>query len=73
MEKKKFLIIGAGIAVLVIIALIVLLFPQKGLVNVITDKSEYQLGGILKIKIENNSRKTVCFSSCYPYLFEKKT
>jgi len=72
MKKKKFLIIGAGITVLVIIVLIALLFPEEGLVNVITDKNEYELGGILKIKIENNSRKTICFSSCYPYLFERK-
>ncbi len=72
MKKKKFLIIGTGIAALVIIILIALLFPQKGLVNVITDKNEYKLGDILKVKIENNLRKTICFSSCYPYYLEKK-
>ena len=72
MKKKKFLIIGTGIAVLVIIILIALLFPQEGLVNIVTDKNEYALGDILKIKIENNSGKTICFSSCYPYFFERK-
>lgn len=72
MEKKKFLIIGTGIALLAIIVLIALLFPQEGLVNVITDKNEYKLGDILKIKVENNLNKNVCFSSCYPYVFERK-
>ena len=72
MEKKKFLIIGVGITILVIIILIALLLPQKGSVNIITDKTEYKLGDILKVKIENNSGKTICFSSCYPYIFERK-
>ncbi len=72
MEKKKFLIIGIGTVVLVIIVLIALLFQQEGLVNIITDKNEYKLGDVLKVKIENNSGKAICFSSCYPYFFERK-
>ena len=72
MEKKKFLIIGAGITILAVIILIALLFPQDGSINIITDKNEYKLGDILKVKIENNSRKSICFSSCYPYIFERK-
>lgn len=72
MEKKKFLIIGTGITILVIIILIALLLPRKGLVNIITDKNEYALGAILRVKVENNSRESICFSSCYPYIFERK-
>lgn len=45
--------------------------PEK--VEIFTDKTEYQLGGSLRLKIKNNSKDTLCFSSCYPYLLEKKT
>ena len=37
-----------------------------------TDKTEYQPGENLKIKIKNNFKEQICFSSCYPYLLEKK-
>ena len=41
-------------------------------VSIKTDKTEYQKGNILKLAISNNLRKNVCFSSCYPYLLERK-
>lgn len=37
-----------------------------------TDKTEYQQGEVLKVTIKNNLIKNICFSSCYPYLLEKK-
>ena len=45
---------------------------QKGGISIITDKAEYESGGILKVKIKNNFPKQICFSSCYPYLLESK-
>jgi len=45
---------------------------QKGEISIITDKAEYESGGILKVKIKNNFPKQICFSSCYPYLLESK-
>ena len=45
---------------------------QKGGLSIITDKTEYEAGGILKVKIKNNFSKQICFSSCYPYLLESK-
>ena len=74
MEKKNFLIIGAGLIALAAIILVAFLVPPKvpeG-VNVITEKTEYKIGDIIKVKIENNLKKTICFSSCYPYYLEKK-
>jgi hypothetical protein len=40
--------------------------------TVSTDKTEYDPGSVLKVVIQNNSRKNICFSSCYPYYLEKK-
>ena len=38
-----------------------------------TDNSEYTAGQNLKVKIKNNfEEEKICFSSCYPYYFEKK-
>lgn len=74
MKKKEFLIIGAGLVALAIIIIIGILVPKKvpGEVKVITDKKEYKMGDALKIKIENNLREKICFSSCFPYYWEKK-
>jgi len=45
---------------------------QKGGISIVTDKTEYEAGGNLKVKIKNNFGKQICFSSCYPYLLESK-
>jgi hypothetical protein len=37
-----------------------------------TERSKYLSGENLKLKIENNSGETLCFSSCYPYFLQKK-
>jgi hypothetical protein len=47
-------------------------FSQGGQITINTDKLEYEKEGVLKLAITNNSGKEVCFSSCYPYLLEKK-
>jgi hypothetical protein len=41
-------------------------------VTISTDKSEYSPGDSLKVKIDNQMDKKVCFSSCYPYYIQKK-
>ncbi len=45
---------------------------EKGWVSVVTDKTEYEAGGNLRVKIKNNFPRQICFSSCYPYLLENK-
>ena len=45
---------------------------QKRDLSIVTDKTEYESGGILKVKIKNNFGENICFSSCYPYLLENK-
>jgi len=72
-NKKDFLIIIAGIIILIIIVILSFLVPREaGSISVITDNDIYSAGDNLKIKIENNSGNKICFSSCYPYYFEKK-
>lgn len=73
--KKRLSKIG-GIAILVVIVLIIALYssqrsrPEE--VNITTEKTEYKIGEALKLKVENNLREDICFSSCYPYYFEKR-
>lgn len=75
MKKEGIFKIVGGIAVLIIIVFlgIYIYQPDKaGEVNIETEKKEYQIGEALKVKIGNNFRENICFSSCYPYYFEKK-
>lgn len=41
-------------------------------ISILTYQKDYPEGENPKIKIKNNSTKTVCFSSCYPYYLESK-
>jgi len=74
MNKKDILIILAGLVLLGIIILAAFLIPPNVSeeVNIITDAEEYRVGDVLKVKIENNLRENICFSSCYPYNIEKE-
>ena len=45
---------------------------QKAEVSIVTDKTEYEKGKTLRVKIKNNLWEHICFSSCYPYYLEKK-
>lgn len=47
-------------------------YSTKGNVLIQTDKTEYQSGDNLKVKIKNNLWQTISFSSCYPYYLERK-
>ncbi len=74
MTKKDILIILAGLIVLASITLLAFLIPSNvpEEVNIITNAGEYKAGDVLKVKIENNLKESICFSSCYPYNIEKK-
>ena len=73
MTKKDVLIILIGVAILVIIILLSIFIPRNvESVNILTDNENYDIGDILKVKIENNTENNICFSACYPYYFEKK-
>lgn len=74
MNKKDFLIVGAGIILLAVITLLAVLIPPEvpKEMNAITEKTEYKMGDTIKVKIENNLKKNICFSSCYPYYLERK-
>jgi len=73
MTKKDFLIITLGLIVLIIVIIAYILVPKSAKsVKVVTDGIDYVIGSKLKVKIENNLEEEICFSSCYPYYFEKK-
>jgi len=41
-------------------------------IKALTEKKRYSANEELKVKVENNSEKKVCFSSCYPFLIQTK-
>ncbi|HDZ54346.1 MAG TPA: hypothetical protein ENI19_01555 [Candidatus Nealsonbacteria bacterium] len=71
---KKILVFIVLIVVLLI--LIIGWFGWKGYkikeegATITTHKAEYLQGENPKIKITNDSREEICFSSCYPYYLE---
>lgn len=75
-KGKLFLKIAGGIIILAIIIIVGFYSSQREdkaeEVNVITEKTEYQVGESLKVKIENNLKAGICLSSCYPYYLEKR-
>lgn len=74
MNKSDFLIIIAGLIILSIIITLSFIVPRNtetGSVKINTDNGDYSIGDKLRIKIENNLEEKICFSSCYPYYFEK--
>lgn len=71
-RPTKILIWVLAIVILIGILLFWRNYQAVGSVSIQTDKSEYQGGDILKVKIKNNFRKSISFSSCYPYYLERK-
>lgn len=73
MKNNKILI---GLVVLIILTISFLVWQffivKAPKVLLLTDKTEYEQDGTLKIAIKNDSGENICFSSCYPYYFEKK-
>ncbi|MBU2634933.1 hypothetical protein KJ841_00455 [Patescibacteria group bacterium] len=74
MNKKDILIISAGLIALGLIILAAFLIPPgvPEEVHITTNIEEYTVGDVLKVKIENNLKENICFSSCYPYTIEKR-
>ncbi|KPJ56936.1 hypothetical protein AMJ49_03420 [Parcubacteria bacterium DG_74_2] len=66
------------IGILVIIFILVVgwyfleFFQNSGKVLINTDRQEYEIKESLRIKIKNDFRRNICFSSCYPYYLENK-
>ncbi|MDP2909771.1 MAG: hypothetical protein Q8N69_01725 [bacterium] len=78
--RKEILFITGGILVLTALAVyfyIGYFFQIKTSIGhdvvVVTDRSEYKPGELLKIKVENKKDSKICFSSCYPYYIQKKS
>jgi hypothetical protein len=74
-KKRKILFSILGILVLVFGYFLVsdqLRTKKKGEITVITDKTEYEKTESIIVKIKNSLSKDVCFSSCYPFFFERK-
>jgi len=71
METKK-IIIFIIIIIILGIALLLVMREVKGNILVITDKNEYSLQDHIRVQIQNKSGRNACFSSCYPYLIERK-
>lgn len=70
MKNNKIL---AVLILLIISFLVWQFFIKKAFkVLILTDKTQYEQDGTLKIAIKNDSRENICFSSCYPYFLEKK-
>jgi len=76
MGAKKYLIIFCVIILLTLFLIVWMAWKgyriQKGEILITTDKTEYESGETLKVKIQNKFREQICFSSCYPYLLESK-
>lgn len=61
---------------IIIITAIIALFAFsfiffKNSISVSLEKAEYRISEEGKVVISNNSGKKICFSSCYPFYFEK--
>lgn len=64
-----------NLTILLIVCIILgvgLILAKSQKIEIITDKTRYENGGSLRVKIRNLSLRNVCFSSCYPYNLEKK-
>ena len=71
--KNKTLIVSSLLVAAILSLLWQRYFDAEALkLSISTDKTEYNSGSALKVTIQNNSKKDVCFSSCYPYYLERK-
>lgn len=73
-NEKKLSFVLIIFTVLIFASLAFIVLRREGLANmqISTDGVEYENGGVSKLKIKNISQKTICFSSCYPYLLQRK-
>ncbi len=64
----------AGVIIfLLTVAVFTFIFVLGGESSVTIEAEEYKAGDEMKITVKNNYLASeICFSSCYPYLFQKK-
>ncbi len=70
--SKDILVLSFLLVFLTVILIFYYKLSNKKEIQIITDKNEYLAGEPLKIKIKNQTKKEICFSSCYPYYLERK-
>ncbi len=70
--SKDILILSFLLVFLTIVLISYYKLSNEKKIQIITDKNKYSTGELLKVKIKNQSNKEICFSSCYPYYFERK-
>lgn len=73
MKNKKLLLIIIITAIIVLFASSFIYFELLGVTTKIAlDKAEYRANEDGKVKITNGFSGKICFSSCYPFYFEKE-
>lgn len=70
------MIIKILIPILVVGALAAFLFfallQKNGTAQAFVDRDNYQVGESLEVAVTNDFDRKMCFSSCYPYLMERR-
>ncbi len=69
MKKQTWILI---IILVVIFGALLLWYSSQAGVKVILRKTEYIKNEKLQVQIENYLSSSICFSSCYPYLLQRK-
>ena len=73
MTKSIKILVIAIVIIIIFVFIVVYLFDTFRKPEVITDKTEYNLEDVLKVKIKNNfTKNNICFSSCHPYYIERQ-
>ncbi len=70
---KILTIVIIAIIIFILVLVVICLLDVFRKPEIVTDKTEYNLDGILKVKIKNNfTKNNICFSSCHPYYIERQ-
>jgi hypothetical protein len=73
MKNKKLLQIIIITAIIVLFAISIIYFKiTAGKTGVVMDKTGYKVDEEGRVKITNSFSEIICFSSCYPFYFEKE-
>ncbi|MCX6760288.1 MAG: hypothetical protein NTW46_03015 [Candidatus Nealsonbacteria bacterium] len=74
MKNKKLLLIIVITAIIVLFAVSFIYFKSSaGKTIAVMDKEEYGANEDGRVKIKSSLSGEICFSSCYPFYFEKET
>lgn len=71
---KNKIIIGSVLFISLVLSFLWSWYFDAGTLRLLisTDRIDYNSDGTLKVAVKNNSLRSVCLSSCYPYYLEKK-